>query len=159
MQTPITYDEVKSACQKLKNNKAAGPDDAQAEYLKNSGRYLIGTLTDLFNAMVAKEYRPPPLKRGLIIPIPTGKKDSSFPDNNRGITLTSVIGKVYDSILANRAEEWFSNATDDLQGCNRKQCSSLHTHLLLRETIANAREQNRTVYVCLLDVKKAFDHV
>ncbi len=159
LQTPITSGEVNSTCQKLKNNKAAGPDDVQAEHLKHGGSCLMSILADLFNAMVAREYRPAPLKRGLIIPIPKGKKDNSIPDNNRGITLTSVIGKVYDSILVNRAEEWFTNATDDLQGCNRKQCSSVHTHLLLREAVSHARQRNRTVYVCLLDVKKAFDHV
>ena len=46
-----------------------------------------------------------------------------------------------------------------LQGACLKGCSSLSTTLLLRETIAHNLDRGSSVYVCLLDARKAFDSV
>ena len=48
---------------------------------------------------------------------------------------------------------------DDLQGGDKAKCSSLETNLVVRETIAQYREENTNVYVCMLDAKKAYDGV
>ena len=159
LKAPISEDEVLKVIKKVKNKKAAGPDGVQAEHIKLGGSHLLRALTDLFNAMVAREHRPALMKRGLIVPIPKGRKDSSIPDNNRGITLASVIGKIYDSVLVARSGEWLHGVIDDLQGANHKNCSCTHTAMLLREMIAYGRESDRTVYTALLDVRKAFDQV
>lgn len=159
LQAHISHDEVEKVVKKLKNRKAAGPDGIQSEHLKMGGKTLLRVLTALFNAMIQREYRPSSMKLGLIVPIPKGKKDSSIPDNNRGITLTSILGKVYDSILVSRAQGWFHDVIDDLQGAKHKNCSSIHTSLLLREAIAFSMDKGHPVYTALLDVRKAFDQV
>lgn len=159
LREPITREEVAKTIKQLKSKKAPGPDSVQPEHIKLGGNSLVQVLTDLFNAMICKEYRPANLKRGLIVPIPKGRKDSSVPDNNRGITLTSVIGKLYDNILVHRSSEWLQKVTDDLQGAKHKHCSCKHTAMLLRETVACSREDGRSVYTALLDVRKAFDQV
>lgn len=99
------------------------------------------------------------MRQGVIIPIPKGKKNPIKPENNRGITLMSVIGKVYDKILLKRAEAWFSEVQHEQQGANRTGCSSLHTALLLQEAVAHNVGSRKTVYVTLLDTQKAFDTV
>ncbi len=48
---------------------------------------------------------------------------------------------------------------NEAHGANQKRCSSMHTAMLLLETIGCNDEQGRTVYVALLDVRKAFDRV
>ncbi len=159
LHVPITKQEVEKVIKKLKNKKAAGPDGIQAEHVKMGGASVVHLLTDLCNAMVAREHRPSSMKRGFIVPIPKGRKDSSLPDNNRGITLISVICKIYDSILVTRSNDWFQEVLDDLQGAKHKHCSSIHTSLILREAIAYCTERGNTVYTALLDVKKAFDQV
>jgi hypothetical protein len=161
LRDPITTLEVVQIIKKLKNKKAAGPDCIFPEHIKLGGRptTLVQLITYLFNAMVNKEHRPADMKRGIIVPIPKGRKDSSLPENNRGITLSSIIGKMYDSILVNRSGDWLCSVIDDLQGAKHKHCSCNHTSMLLRETIAYGREVGRTVYTAFLDVRKAFDHV
>ena len=54
---------------------------------------------------------------------------------------------------------WCNDVTDDLQGAGQEKCSSMHTTWLLRETISANREKGCSVYVGLLDTKKAFDSV
>ena len=66
--------------------------------------YLIGRL---FTSMHYHTYRPKQLERGLIVPILKSRKDPSEPTRNRGITLMSVISKVYDSILFKRHDKSF----------------------------------------------------
>lgn len=106
------------------------------------------------------EYIPEHFKRGVIVPIPKGTdKDYTLQDNYRGITLLLVLGKLYEKSAAAPGGSLASTVIDDLQGASQPKCSSLHTSLLLRETIAHNRERNSTVYVCLLDTRKAVDTV
>ncbi len=156
---PIRLEEVQDACKKLKCGKAAGYDGIQPEHLKHAGPMMQTVLLWLFRAMVHLEWRPVELKKGVIIPIPKGQKDSTVPSNNRGITLMPIIGKMYDSILLKRAETWFDENFDPMQGANRKGRSSLETAALVQEALAYNTSHNSTVYIALMDIMKAFDTV
>ncbi len=159
LSNPITMEEVKGVCRKLKVGKAPGPDGIQAEHLKYAGPIAHKYLARLFCLMTQAEWRPDSMRRGMIVPIPKGNKDPTLPDNNRGITLRSVLGKTYDKILLMRSEEWFQSVCNEQQGANRTACSSLHTALILRENISCNSSKGKTVYTALLDTRKAFDTV
>ena len=161
MSVTISESEVYASIKSLKNGKAPGWDAIVAEHLKHGGQSVIACLTKLFNAMITIEHIPKALKVGIIIPIPKGDKDPTILNNNRGITLLPVIAKVFEKVLLERHLQWAGNKNiiDQLQGASQDRCSSLHTSLLLRETIAYNNECNSTVYVALLDMAKAFDLV
>ena len=101
------------------------------------------------------------MRRGLIVPVPKGDKDKSNQDNYRGITLMSVVRKIYEKGLLEKISDWVKQGKiiDDLQGASQLKCSSKDTNWLLRETIAHSQEDDLPVYVCLLDARKAFDSV
>ncbi len=153
----LTVQDVSKACKLLKAGKAPGADGVQPEHLKHAGKNFLCLLTKLYNAMIWHEWRPQVLKRGIIVTIPEGAKDKTLPDNNRGITLMPVLGKVIDLLLLKRVNGWITSTLDDLQGANRTGISSLETAACLKETIAHNANKGNTVYVALLDVKKAFD--
>lgn len=159
LNAPITSEEVCQASKSLKMGKATGIDGIQSEHLKYGGPFMHLFLARLFTLMTTAEWRPPVMRKGIIIPVPKGSKDPSIPDNNRGITLRSILGKLYDKILLGRAEQWFKSERNDQQGANRPAVSSLHTALMLRETIEHNASKGKPVYTCLLDTKKAFDTV
>ena len=161
MKEDITSDEVEECKKKLKNSKAPGWDQVTAEHLKHGGPYLIEIITNIYKDMVRLEVYPPQLKVGIIVPIPKGDKDVTIMNNNRGITLLSVISKVFDNVMYNRHSKWADKKKplDPLQGAGKDKCSSIHTTYLLRETICHNMERGNTVYVGLLDTKKAFDTV
>ena len=56
-------------------------------------------------------------------------------------------------------QPWLDNHSHPLQGANRKLPSSKNTSLVQQEAISYNTERGSTVYVALLDVKKAFDTV
>ena len=99
----IAIEEVESIVKSLKNGKSCGADEISPEHLKYGGPALICWLKRLFNAMVTLEYIPPSLCHGLIIPVYKGKgRDPFNPNSYRGITLTSVIAKIFETILLHR---------------------------------------------------------
>ena len=72
-------------------------------------------------------------------------------DNYRAITLPSCLLKLLERILLTRIHP--------LQGGFQKCLGSLMTYFMLREAIYFAKENSSKLYVCFLDVKKAFDRV
>jgi hypothetical protein len=102
---------------------------------------------------------PGDMKRGLLVPIPKGSSDPSIRENNRGISLLTTFYKQFQSLLIGRFGPHMENKISTVQGAGRKKISCTHTSLLVRETIAFNLEENRKVFVALLDVKKAYDTV
>ena len=102
---------------------------------------------------------PNSLKRGVLVPIPKARKDATIRENNRGITLLPILYKIYQCLLKQRLANKIIEKISPVQGGGLKGVSCLHTSLLVRETISCNVENNRNVYVCFLDAKKAFDSV
>jgi hypothetical protein len=95
----------------MKNIKAVGFDGIQAELWKmfstmNDG---IKILTRLFNKIRSKIMFPPDWKVVIIFPIKKGKRSFQEPGNYRGISLLSVLGKIFSRILAGRLRDWLLN--------------------------------------------------
>ena len=111
--------------------------------------------------ITTNKYVPKEFKRGIIVPIPKGIKDATIMNNNQGITLLSVIAKMYEKLPYEGFEPWAveTGVIHNLLGAAHKGCSSIHTTWLLREAISSNREQGSTVYVALLDTASAFDTV
>jgi endonuclease/exonuclease/phosphatase family metal-dependent hydrolase len=159
---PFHCDEITAICKKMKDNKAPGYDRISAEHFKHAGSNCIHVLTYVFNRICETEKVPLQFKRGVLIPIPKGNKDRSIQDNYRGITLLQTMRKIFEkAILKKKISKWVkdSNVIDDLQGAAQEHCSSLETNWVVRETVSHYLEGKSSVYVCMLDVKKAFDSV
>ncbi len=71
------------------------------EVLKYGGESLKTLLWHLFNKILNSGKYPKGWSYGLIVPI-FKKEDPSKPENYRGITLLSALGKVFTSIMNNR---------------------------------------------------------
>ena len=159
---PIRYDEVERAISKLHLKKACGFDNVSSEHLKYAGPNLIYALTQIFNLIIAWEYIPINMRRGIQVPLYKGKKTCTLDRNNyRGITLLTNYNKVFEMVIWLRLEKWWINSEviSGLQGACRKKQSCIHTAYLLQETVSSALEHNNNVFVAFFDVSKAFDTV
>ena len=155
----IVADEVEAVIRSLPLKKAAGPDHITNEHLKFGGSMLPAVLTSLFNAILLSGYIPAVFRHGLIVPIPKGHNQvRSDPFNYRGITLLSVISKVFEKVILFRLSEQQAQL-NPLQGGFRTGVSCLHSAFVFQEAISLLQEQHKKAYVAFLDVKKAFDTV
>ena len=93
-----TASEVDKAVKRLKNNKAAEYDKITAEMLEAGGDKLQEWLTRVCITVWKSEESPPDWKKGVIIKLPK-KGDLTICGNNRGITLLSIAGKMFCTII------------------------------------------------------------
>ena len=146
----------------LNSGKAAGNDGITKEHILNAGPSMPRVIALLFNWILDCEYIPINFRRGIQIPLYKGKNTSTFDVNNyRGITLLSVFNKLFEVVLWNRMEGWWtrSGVINKLQGACRKGVSCVHSSYILQETIATLLESNSKIFVTYLDVSKAFEGV
>ena len=103
--TKITLEEVEKACKSLKNRKAAGLDGVSGELMKNGGYWMKVSLCYLFNAALDQRCVPSDWRKGLIVPI-FKEGDKEVASNYRGITLLSIVGKLFVTIIEKRLSKW-----------------------------------------------------
>jgi hypothetical protein len=157
----ITLGEVTAIINKLKNKKAPGIDNISAEHIKCGGVALHKCIVLLFNVITKYEYVPICFKKGIVVPIPKGSKNKESQDNYRGLTLLPVLSKMYETYVTKQIEKWLKdrNIISNFQGAAQEKCSNVHTAWLVKETIHANLDKGKSVYVGILDTKKAYDTV
>ena len=158
----INISDVSSAVKSLKAGKAAGPDGVTAEHIKYGGISLTKWLQKIFNRIIALEEIPLCLKEGNIIPVYKAKgKDSLMVGSYRGITLSSVLSKLLESIILKRLDCILSdlNIPHCLQTAYRKGLSCSDAVFATQEALLIHLRDGGYPYLCLFDLEKAFDSI
>ena len=122
----ITPAEVRSAIDKLKNNRSRGEDLISGEMLKAIGEIGLAKLTAILNSVWQSEKVPNDWKRGVIVRIPK-KGNLSECSNLRGITLLSVPGKLISNIIYTRIKDWAQDSMrEEEAGFRKDRCCADH---------------------------------
>ena len=159
----ITEKEIIDACKKLKNNKASAYDMVKNEMIKSALPFIKHTLVKVFNKLLKEGQFPVSWTEGIIIPI---YKQGGFtdPNNYRGITLNSCLGKLFCHVLNTRISNDLENRSfliKEQAGFRKNFRTS--DHLFILKTIIDKYTQKsgkmNKLYACFIDLKKAFDTV
>ena len=97
----ITLEEVKRAVNETKGGEAPGMDGVRVEMLKEGGVTILEWLVRLFNICFMLSIVPVDWVIACMVPLYKGKGDMYECSNFRGISLLSVVGKVYGRVLIN----------------------------------------------------------
>ena len=160
IKSSITQEEVRDICRPLKMGKAAGSDFLQYEHFKYAGYQAYFALASLFNCIIKLEYIPISFRKSINIPLfKGGDKDNMDRNNFRGISLQSIICKIYDSVVLHRTKEIIFRCLGicSYQAACRKGLSSLHAGYILSEMVTHSIENRSRVIVTYFDTRKAFD--
>lgn len=104
----ITCEEMIKAIKLLKNGKSASSDLISNEMLKNSTTALIKPLCKLFNLIFSHGIFPKSWNENYLVLL--HKKGNRFdPNNYRGISISSNLGKLFNKIIYNRLLEFMNN--------------------------------------------------
>ena len=157
---PITESEVKKAINHLKNNKSGGIDSIVNEHLK-SRSHIIASLVNIFNLVFDSGIIPESWTLGMIKPIYKNKGCKSDPANYRPITLISCLGKLFNSILNERLQQYAEehDLINDCQAGFRKGYSTVDNIFILHSLIELVCKSKRKLYCAFIDLKQAFDRV
>ncbi|VDP00515.1 unnamed protein product, partial [Schistosoma mattheei] len=142
----------------IKSGKAAGPDNIPAEALKADVTANARILHILFNKIWDEEQVPKDWKEGLPIKIPKNG-DLSNCDNYRGITLLSILGKVFNKVLLNRMKDCIDAQLRDQKAGFCKDRSCTDQIATLWTILEQSTEWDSSLYINFIDYEKAFDSV
>ena len=114
------------------------------------------TVTAVFNQILETKTIPAAFKTGILTPVIKKDKDPCLVNSYRGITVTAVLGKLFEYSLLEKLN--FENQTD-LQFGFTKGLSPLMSSLFITEARAEAKRSKSTLCFATLDVQSAFDVV
>lgn len=156
---PIDESEIWVQIKKLKNNKSAGVDSLTNELLKNCPNELVTITGKLFNLILNTGVIPSNWTKGIIKPIFKNKGSPDDPDNYRGITLLSCLGKLFTAILNKRLSDYVevTGILGEEQAGFREGYSTTDHIFTLYSIIDLYLHKGKRVYCAFIDYKKAFD--
>ena len=104
----ITLQEFNMIIKTLKRDKSCGNDEIINEFIIYAPVYIKEFLLLIFNAIISLEYVPVKWCIGSIVPIfKSGNKGEV--NNYRGITLLSIVCKIFTKIMNFRLNNWAEN--------------------------------------------------
>ena len=150
-----SFEEIKKIVESKKNGKSA--PDFKNEMLKRTGETMIHFLYPLVKAIWKNEDIPSRWNTGSITSIWKGKGDREVLSNQRGITTSSCIGTIVDTLIDNRIARVvpFTEA----QGGGKKGSMTCDHLFILRAIFSISQKQKRPTFITFFDVKKAYDNV
>ena len=156
----ISEEEVSNAIKELKRNKASGSDLLINELFMYAKNELTEYLTMLFNFIFEAGIFPSEWSEGLLIPLHK-KGNLNVPSNFRGITLLSILGKIFTRVLNNRLTTWAEDYGIYVEAQNgfRKGRGTVDNLFILQQLIDNYIEKGEKLYAFFIDFTKAFDYV
>ncbi len=157
--SPITHTEIHKAIAKLKMKKSSGPDSIPNEIIRASAPIMIEALSSLFNKILASGVYPHSWNNSNLILI--HKKDNPLdPANYRGISITSCISKLFNSIINERILAVLMPKLNRYQhGFTPGRRTS--DPILIMKTLIDQQLSTKSgkLYTCFIDYAKAFDTV
>ena len=154
----ITKEEVKKAL-KNEERESTGMDGIFVEMLQSGDISMLKWLVRVMNVCWMEGRVPQDWQDSCLVPIYKGKGDRAQCNNYRGISLLSVVGKVYGKVLIERVKMLTEEIISEEQGGFRKGRGCVDQVFTLRTLIEKHREKKKDLFVCFMDLEKAYDKV
>ena len=151
-------EDIQTAIKHLSGNKSAGCDGLPSEAYKHAHPIIHELLAALYNACILHRFLPESLLLIHLIPLLKNKlKDHSDPGNYRPIAITTISSKILESVLLVKLEPYL-HTTDNQFGFKADHSTDACIYLL-KEIINFYTASGSPVFLCFVDVRKAFDRV
>ena len=156
----ISLSEIKKGIQLLKNGKSGGPDLLLNVFLKYGNDDILLYLHSLFNKIFDIGYFPESWGDGFIVPLHK-KGSTDNVENYRGVTLLSIVRKLFSNILNLRLDKWTEDyhVYVEAQAGFRKGMGTIDNIFILHSLISHRVNEKKMLFSAFIDFKKAFDFV
>ena len=153
-----SFDEVKDAVHSLRNLAAPSLDNITAPLLKS-----CDTAIKFLHRLIASVWKtgraPAAWKRALLVPLYKEKGDPKLADNYRGISLLSIPGKAYATIILRRIRRVAEGPLHEAQCGFRAGRGTTDAMFTLRCLVSSSINKQQDMHLAFIDLTKAFDSV
>ncbi|CAF2093080.1 unnamed protein product [Rotaria magnacalcarata] len=153
-----TISEVRKALNQMKSRKAPGNDEITADLLKAGGEPVIKWLHEIFSDIWKQEEMIEEWNLAILIKL-FKKGDKQLCENYRGISLLSVTSKLFSRIILNRIQLLVNRQLLEAQSGFRSNRSTIDQIFILKLCMEKRREFNKPLFMCFIDISKAYDSV
>ena len=152
----FSAEELDAVIKAMPSHKSADAEDIAGELIKYGGSALHGLLLEMINRCWLSERTPTSWGQGVIVNL---FKDGNpnDPGNYRGITLISIIRKLFSNMLRKRIEKGV--ALHESQAAFREGRSCVDHIYTLSQIVHASGMCKRQLFALFLDIKKAYDTV
>ena len=155
----ITKEEVEGALSGMKAGKAPGLDGCAPECVKKGGGALVEWLVRLLNVCFVAAMVPLDWRSACVVPLYKGKGDKHECNSYRGISLLSVVGKLYGIVLIRRVREGTERAIGEEQCGFRRGRGCVDQIFAVRQVCEKFLEKGKDVCWAFMDLEKAYDRI
>ncbi len=144
----------------MKSNKSPGPDNIYSIILRETKNEIAGALASLFNMSLRQGLVPADWKTANVTLI-FKKGDRNIPWKYRPISLTSVVGKMLESIIRDKTVKFlesYSLIRDSQHGFRYKR-SCLSNLLTFYNDLISVHDITRSLDFVHLDFQRVFHKV
>ena len=159
MDVDITVEEVRRVIRELRNGKAVGLDGVVGEIMREGGEWMVKSVWCMCKRMFVVGQVPDDWTKAVKVPIPKKGIGDRF-EQYRGITLISVVSKVYAIVLEKRLRRWCEKKgvlVDEQMGF--RQDRGTRDALFILDEVVRMRRKKERVYLGFLDISKAYPSV
>lgn len=156
----VDVELMTSKLNSLNVSKSQGPDEVHGKLVMELSQEIAPSLLNLFRASLEEGVVPQDFRDAIVVPLhKKGSRDKA--ENYRPISLTSIIGKIFESIIKDSIARFLkeNNLIRDSQHGFTSGRSCLTNLLDFIENVTRELDNGNCVDVLYLDFAKAFDKV
>ena len=155
--TCVSREEVRRAMHDMKDCKAGGISGVVAEHLKGSEMLGVDVMTELCSYMLDGKGFPEDWKSSILVPLYKGKGDARECGSYRGVKLLEHGLKVMERVVEKRLRN--SVKINDMQCGFMPGKGTVDAIFMVRRLQEKYAEKKQKLYMCFVDLEKAFDRV
>ena len=156
----ITISDMEKRLNKIKSNKAGGPDGLPAWIFREYSHILAAPLASIANACIRQGTHPRAWKIADTVPVPKVPVPSNIQSDLRPISLTPIPSKVVEYFPCKWIQELIKEQIDPNQYGGISESSTTLALIHLIDFLAKETDKLKTfVRLMLYDFSKAFDLV
>ena len=154
-----SLEDVANAIDRQQCGKAPGQDGIPPDIIKCGKEVLVGPLHTLLCKCWEEGSVPQDMRDAKIVTLYKNKGDRSDCNNYRGISLLSIVGKVFARVILSRLQFLGTMVYPEAQCGFRPERSTVDMIFATRQIQEKCREQQMPLYIAFIDLTKAFDLV
>ena len=153
----VSREEVVKALRKIRAGKAAGPSDVRVEMIAVSGEIGVHVMVELCQSVLNGRGMPDEWVLSVVVPVSNGKRDAMSCGAYREVKLLEHAMKIVEKVLERRMRRMVK--VDEMQFGFMPGKGTIDAVFILRRLQEEYLDKEKKLYMCFVDLQKAFDRV